>query len=289
MKKHLRYYFIATAIVVVLLLLNLRKDPNIDINYLDSSGMAQTSADANTLTTNDSTLLSNNPNTSTNDALGSAMKAPKLSQQECANYFNDMQNSVKNDPAYKDYGFWLSEPTTRENLDYYNYSIDQLEEMAFNDDRTAQHVLADLLKNSKRTRAMYWYKQAAMRGYIYSLTSLALLIRDDPLIKKHDKAKPVSQVALAADKQARNVESFAWLLVSERAMGRSVQDALKMHTGYILETEEIERAKVLSEIYLNFLTTERTKLGLGPFKNRPYPVLEIDENILKACMSPKKH
>jgi len=51
----------------------------------------------------------------------------------------------------------------------------------------------------------------------------------------------------------------------------------------------MKRAKVLSDIYLNHLNKGRKKLGLGPFKNRSFPLLQVDEKFLDACLSTNKH
>jgi len=286
MKKYLRFYLLAIAVVIVVSFFVFNQDNSNRKELAIAPDVSQNATLVeNTVAIEVGSHLSNSEPTTVKDEIDVAAPLIALSPDECANFFREMQESVTNDPAYKDYGFWLSNPATREYLDYYHYSEDQLEGLANNDDRTAQHVLADLIQRTNRGRAIYWYKQAAIRGYIYSLTRLAVLIRDEALTEDNEKPNYADQETLIAYKQAREIESLAWLLVSERVMGRSLQKALKVNQGYSLNSEEIERAEALSESFLKSLQKERTKLGLGPFKNRPFPVFRIDNDILKACVT----
>ena len=95
MKKHLRYYFIAMVIVVLVLFFNLSGKKSISKNLPRISETTQITPNEISTTLTDSYSILDNSNpihaTSRNNVLDDTSPIKTLTQAECANFFNSMQ------------------------------------------------------------------------------------------------------------------------------------------------------------------------------------------------------
>lgn len=225
----------------------------------------------------------NNPATST------TQETTAIDRATCEKLKSDITELAKNDPAFQEQGFWLTDPGTKDSIDYHSYTVDQLMPLAKNGDRNAQHVLGEKLAVKDPKQAKHWLKEAAINGYTTSLISLFRTTVNQYYLAKYKKAETeesIDNINRPPSNQKPEdylVEMLAWLTVAQKRLG--AEDKIKefQFEDHQYTPDQVLAADQMATELYNELETERLNRGLGRFENRTFGFSQEHINLYKQC------